>query len=63
MLPSTAVEGGKVSGPVPPILVVTADGRAAEKARRVGAFGHLRKPFDLDDLVREVQRGLTMAAC
>jgi CheY-like chemotaxis protein len=41
-----------------PILVVTADGRAAEKAARVGAFAYLKKPFDLDALIASVQRGL-----
>jgi DNA-binding response OmpR family regulator len=42
-----------------PILVVTADGRAAEKARHVGAFAYLQKPFNLDDLVAAVHRGLS----
>lgn len=41
-----------------PILVVTADGRAAAKAERIGAFDYLQKPFDIDDLVSAVQRGL-----
>jgi CheY-like chemotaxis protein len=44
-------------GPLP-ILAVTADGGAPQKARRVGAFAFLRKPFELDDLVRSVERGL-----
>ena len=44
-----------------PILAITADGRAAQKARRVGAYAFLRKPFELDDLVRLVQRGLAAA--
>lgn len=39
-----------------PIIVLTADGRAAEKARRVGAVDHLHKPFDIDDLIRIVRR-------
>lgn len=42
----------------PPILVVTADGRAEAKARKVGAYGYLQKPFDIDELVAAVQRGL-----
>lgn len=42
----------------PPILVVTADGRAESKARQVGAYGFLQKPFDLEELVAAVQRGL-----
>jgi CheY-like chemotaxis protein len=41
-----------------PILAMTADGRAPQKARRVGAYAYLRKPFELDDLVRMVERGL-----
>ena len=41
-----------------PILVITADGRASEKARRVGAFAYLHKPFDVDELVRLVRRQL-----
>jgi DNA-binding response OmpR family regulator len=41
-----------------PILVITADGRASEKARRVGAFAYLHKPFDLEQLVRLVRDGL-----
>jgi DNA-binding response OmpR family regulator len=41
-----------------PILVVTADGRAADKAQRVGAFDFLQKPFDIDDLISLVWRGL-----
>lgn len=44
-------------GPLP-ILAVTADGRAAAKAERVGAYAYLRKPFELDDLVALVKRGL-----
>ena len=43
-----------------PILTITADGGAADKARRVGAFSYLRKPFDLDDLVAAV-RGVLRA--
>jgi two-component system response regulator MprA len=41
-----------------PILVVTADGHAAEKARRVGAASYLSKPFDVETLVRSVVRAL-----
>jgi DNA-binding response OmpR family regulator len=39
-------------------LIVTADGRAAEKARRAGAFAYLHKPFDVSTLVDVVRRGL-----
>ena len=41
-----------------PILTIMADGFAADKARRVGAIGFLRKPFDIDDLVAAVRRAL-----
>jgi CheY-like chemotaxis protein len=42
-----------------PILVLTADGRASEKAARVGAVGYLQKPFTVPgllDAVAEVLR-------
>jgi DNA-binding response OmpR family regulator len=39
-----------------PIFVLTADGRAAEKAERVGAVGYLSKPFELDELIAVVKR-------
>ena len=41
-----------------PILLITADGHAGEKATRVGAFNHLHKPFDLERLVSLVQTRL-----
>ena len=41
-----------------PILLVTAEDRAAAIARRVGAYAFVAKPFDLDDLVETVRRGL-----
>jgi DNA-binding response OmpR family regulator len=44
-----------------PLLVITADGHAAEKARRVDAFAYLHKPFDIDDLVSAVRQGVTRA--
>lgn len=40
------------------ILVVTADGRAPEKARRVGAYAYLHKPFDIDDFLERVKQGI-----
>jgi DNA-binding response OmpR family regulator len=43
-----------------PILIVTADGRAAEKARTAGAYGFLHKPFDDAVLVDAVRRGFAM---
>jgi DNA-binding response OmpR family regulator len=45
-------------GETVPILVITADGQAAEKAARVGAYAYVRKPFDVGDLVDAVRRGL-----
>ena len=44
------------AGAAPPIVLVTADGRAAEKAARAGAVAYLHKPFELEDLVRAVGR-------
>jgi DNA-binding response OmpR family regulator len=41
------------------ILTMTADGRAAEKARNIGAIGYLSKPFDLDALIDAVRNALT----
>jgi DNA-binding response OmpR family regulator len=41
-----------------PILVITADGHAAEKAQHVGAYAYVRKPFDVSELVDAVRRGL-----
>jgi two-component system response regulator MprA len=43
----------------PPIIVISADGRAGEKAARIGAASYLHKPFDVDALVSLVQRTLT----
>ena len=44
-----------------PILIVTADGRAAEKARRAGAYAFLHKPFDDAVLVAAVRRGFAIS--
>jgi two-component system response regulator AtoC len=45
-------------GPSVPVLLMTADGSAGDKARRAGAFAYLHKPFELDDLLDLVERGL-----
>lgn len=45
----------------PPILLVTADGRAGHKAQQVGAFAFLPKPLDLDEFLTIVRRGLEAA--
>jgi CheY-like chemotaxis protein len=41
-----------------PIVVMTADRQAAEKARRVGAIAHFRKPFDIDAVMSAVRHAL-----
>lgn len=41
-----------------PILAITGDGQAPEKAHRMGAFAYLRKPFELSELLRIVERAL-----
>jgi CheY-like chemotaxis protein len=41
-----------------PILAITGDGQAREKAHRMGAFAYLRKPFELSELLRLVQGAL-----
>jgi DNA-binding response OmpR family regulator len=46
-----ALHGGAV-----PVVVMTADGRAAEKAAQIGAVAYVRKPFDLDELIETVRR-------
>jgi CheY-like chemotaxis protein len=38
-----------------PVVLLTADPRVAEKSREIGAVAHLRKPIDLDDLLRVIQ--------
>jgi DNA-binding response OmpR family regulator len=45
-----------VVGHAAPIVLITADGRASEKAERVRAVGYLHKPFELDDLVSAVSQ-------
>jgi DNA-binding response OmpR family regulator len=40
------------------VLVITADGHAVDKARQLRAYGYLRKPFELDDLIDQVRWGL-----
>lgn len=38
-----------------PIVVISADGSVAERARAIGAEGYFRKPFRVDRLVAAVQ--------
>ena len=47
-----------VRGADAPVLVITADGRAAEKARTLQAYSYLRKPFELNRLITTVMKGL-----
>jgi CheY-like chemotaxis protein len=44
-----------------PILLITADGQAPLKARSVGAYAFLRKPFTIDELLDAVRTGLSRA--
>ena len=45
-----------------PILVMSAAGTVAERARRIGAAGYIAKPFDLDDLTDAVRKVLEAAS-
>jgi DNA-binding response OmpR family regulator len=55
---SVAAYMRELRGDAAPVLVITADGRAAEKARTLRAYAYLRKPFDLARLIATVERGL-----
>ncbi len=48
----------EVHGDQVPIVVVTADNSAREKADAIGAVGHLGKPFDLDELTQLVEQAI-----
>ena len=48
----------RIVGEQVPILVITADGRATEKAAQAQAFAYLCKPFSVDELLTTVRRGL-----
>jgi CheY-like chemotaxis protein len=39
-----------------PVLVVTADGQADQKARAIGAQGYVRKPFKPSTLIDSIER-------
>jgi two-component system phosphate regulon response regulator PhoB len=41
-----------------PILLISAAGSVAEKARQIHAVDYLPKPFDIDDLLTAVHRAL-----
>ncbi len=55
-----AVAGGlrAILGKPPPILLISADDRGESKARRIGAYAFLPKPFDLDNLLSLIRHGL-----
>jgi DNA-binding response OmpR family regulator len=44
-----------------PVLLITADGQAPLKARSVGAYAFLRKPFRIEELLDAVRTGLSSA--
>lgn len=41
-----------------PIIVLSADRNVATKAKEIGAFGHLAKPFELADLLSMVRASI-----
>lgn len=41
-----------------PIVMVSADQKAEEKAKKAGANGLLKKPFNIDDLIAIVKKNL-----
>jgi DNA-binding response OmpR family regulator len=45
-----------------PIITITADENIEAKARQMGAVGWLRKPFNMDNLVRAVNDALNPGA-
>ncbi len=49
----------RAAWPALPVLMITADGSAAEKAARLGAYAYLHKPFDVSELVALVRLGLS----
>ena len=46
----------EMPGPHAPIVVITAAHDALDRMNEIGAFGVLPKPFDLDQLLDEVER-------
>ena len=48
----------RANGGLPRVIVMTAADRVAQCARDVGAVGWLAKPFDIDELVAAIRRGL-----
>jgi two-component system OmpR family response regulator len=59
VLDGHAVAAGlRAGGAAVPILMITADGSAVAKARRIGAYTYLKKPFEIEALLAAVRRGL-----
>ena len=54
----TLCEELRARGALPRVVVMTAADHVAQCARDVGAVGWLAKPFDIDDLVVAIRRGL-----
>ncbi|HLQ29189.1 MAG TPA: response regulator [Ktedonobacteraceae bacterium] len=54
-----AAELHTLYGTAVPIVLITADGHAAQKGRQIGASAFLHKPFEIADLVQAVKRSLT----
>ncbi len=50
----------RADGGLPRVVVMTAADHAAQCARDVGAVGWLAKPFDIDELVLAIRRGLAI---
>lgn len=63
LLDGTGVADGlrELYGEPPPIVLITADGQAEEKARRTQARAFLAKPFEVDDLLRLVRQNVEAA--
>ncbi|MHB1417896.1 MAG: response regulator, partial [Chloroflexota bacterium] len=49
-------------GRLAPIVVLTAAEDARARAEEIGAEGYLGKPFEIEDLVRIVERHISTAA-
>ena len=45
-----------------PVVIVSAHASAEDRARRLGAAGCVRKPFEVDDLLEQVRRSSKPAA-
>lgn len=59
------LEGLPWSASLPPIILITAfgDKETHDKARELGVVSILDKPFEMDDLLREVRRAVATRPC